>query len=52
MPDCNTCAHAIWDYERYYGSTAKDWFLDRCGIGLEEGQEHCEGYKEYTEDNE
>lgn len=48
-PQCNTCAYAEWDYERYYGSTAKDWFLVGCKKGLEE-QDECEEYEEYETD--
>lgn len=49
VPLCNTCACATWDYERYYGSTAKDWFITGCKKGLEDGAEgeECEGYEEY-----
>lgn len=45
MPDCSSCAYARWDYERYYGTTAKDWFFDGCAKDLEPAED-CEGYEE------
>lgn len=37
---CTECPHAIWDYEEYYGTTQKQWFVDGCKIGKD--PEECE----------
>ena len=37
---CTECPHAIWDYEEYYGTTQKQWFVSGCKIGKD--PEECE----------
>ena len=37
---CEECEHAIWDYETYYGTIRKDWFIDGCKKDLT--PEECE----------
>lgn len=27
---CFDCEHAEWDYETYYGTTRKEWFVCGC----------------------
>ena len=43
---CTECPHAIWDYEEYYGTTQKQWFVDGCKIGKD--PEECEDEAEQT----
>ncbi len=35
MSRCEECKHAIWDYEEYYGTTQKQWFVERCKKDLD-----------------
>lgn len=30
MCDCSTCRWAEWDYEEYYSTTQKEWFVTGC----------------------
>ena len=46
MTLCEHCIHALWDYETYYGTTDKQWFVYGCKQGLDESEE-CEGYEEW-----
>lgn len=40
MNKCEECPNAVWDYETYYGTTRKDWFVDGCKKDLT--PEDCE----------
>ena len=44
MCKCEECPYAIWDYESYYGTTQREWFVDGCKKDLL--PEECE-----SEDN-
>lgn len=44
MTDCTECKSAIWDYEEYYGTTQKEYFV--CGCKENKDPEMCnEDYK-------
>ena len=30
MAECGICKHAILDFEEYYGTSQKEWFVDGC----------------------
>ena len=51
MNDCVNCKHAETDYAEYYGTTAKNWFVCGCSIGMdpEENDGECEGFETYDE---
>ena len=38
--DCTDCPNALWDYETYYGTTQKQWFV--CGCKKDREPESCE----------
>ena len=40
MNKCGDCPNAIWDYEEYYNTTQKQWFV--CGCKLYDDPEECE----------
>ena len=40
MADCSKCRYAIWDYEEFFGTSQKQWFVDGCKLGKTE--EECE----------
>lgn len=44
--ECETCKYALFDYEEYYGTTAKEWFV--CGCEKGNDPDECEEY-EYEE---
>ena len=50
MSECENCRYALWDYEEYYGTTHKDWFVSGCRKGIEL-REDCEYYTEKTNVN-
>lgn len=33
--ECETCRYAHWDYEDYYGTNRKQWFVDDCELGID-----------------
>ena len=37
--DCTECEYAKWDYETYYGTTQKQYFV--CGCKLNKEPEKC-----------
>ena len=39
MKDCTECEYAEWDYETYYGTTQKQYFV--CGCKLNKEPERC-----------
>ena len=44
---CFECRHAEWDYETYYGTTRKEWFVCDCKLGYASPTE-CEEYDEFA----
>lgn len=40
MGKCEDCPYAVWDYETYYGTTQKDWFVSDCKLDKMPGE--CE----------
>jgi len=47
MPECGWCKHAEWDYETYYGTTQKFWFVCWCKKGNDcEDEQNCKDYEE------
>ena len=49
MSDCYTCKHAIMDYEEYYGTTRKQWFVDGCEKCRIVGQDDCPEFEEVAD---
>ena len=49
MTDCCMCKYAVLDYEEYYGTTEKEWFVTGCKKGLDKS-ENCPEYKEIQDD--
>lgn len=45
MTECENCKYALWDYEEYYGTTHREWFVSGCRKGIEL-REDCEYYTE------
>ena len=50
MTRCDECKHAILDYEEYYGTTLKEWFVDRCEKDLDMDADECEDFEEVEDD--
>lgn len=51
---CFECKHAVWDYETYYGTTKKEWFVNDCKkCNYCEDLEGCEEFEPvpYEEDD-
>lgn len=46
---CDTCKYALWDYEEYYGTNRREYFIAGCKKGMD-GTD-CEEYEE-SEDKE
>ncbi len=48
MSNCKHCRFAEWDYEEYYNSPDKAWFVCGCikDLDCEEDGAGCEGYEE------
>ncbi len=48
MINCEHCRFAKWDYEEYYNSPDKAWFVCGCikDLDCEEDGAGCEGYEE------
>lgn len=40
---CDTCKYALWDYEEYYGTTRREYFIAGCKKDMD-GTD-CEEYK-------
>ena len=40
MNKCEDCPNAIWDYEEYYGTTRREYFV--CGCDKDAEPEECE----------
>lgn len=49
MSDCRICEFSQWDYEEYYGTDRKEWFMCGCikNMDYEEDTEDCEGYQKH-----
>lgn len=50
MSDCNTCRFALWDYEEYYNTTYKQWFVEGCKKGMQDA-DCCSEFDEWEEDD-
>ena len=50
MTNCGLCKYAILDYESYYGTIHREWFVTGCKKDLEESED-CEGYEEWEDDD-
>ena len=52
MSRCEHCRFAKWDYEEYYNSPDKAWFVCGCikDLDCEEDGTDCEGYEENQDD--
>lgn len=48
MADCKHCRFAEWDYEEYFNTTDKQWFVSGCI--KDEDEENCEGFEECVTD--
>ena len=47
MKDCKHCRFSEWDYEEYYNSPDKQWFVCGCIKDLDAPEsEDCDGYEE------
>lgn len=42
--DCGSCKFAEWDYEEYYNTNSKQWFV--CGCEKDSVPENCEDYED------
>ena len=47
MHDCTKCKYAVWEYETYYGTKKKQWFVDGCEKDAD--KDDCDEFEE--EDN-
>lgn len=43
--NCEECKYAEWDYEEYYGTTKKQWFVCGCKLDNDPDVEDCEGFE-------
>lgn len=50
MSRCEMCKHAVLDYEEYYGTTLKEWFVERCGKDLDMDADDCEDFERIEEE--
>lgn len=50
MADCQYCKHAIMDYEDYYGTTLKKWFVTGCEK-CRNGEGDCPEFEEWEDDD-
>lgn len=41
MSDCTKCKYAIWDYEEYYGTNKREYFVSDCARGYDPGVDDC-----------
>ena len=47
MSDCRYCRFATWDYEGYYNTIDKQWFVSGCIKSLDDPEgSDCEEYEE------
>jgi len=49
MPKCENCVYAEWDYNTYYGTSQREYFISGCtnDMGAPENEE-CEEFEEYV----
>lgn len=40
MSDCSCCKYAEWDYEEYYGTTRKQFFIIGCMKDIGDSDEY------------
>lgn len=50
MTRCDECKHAVLGYEEYYGTTLKEWFVERCKKDLDIESDECEDFEEVEDD--
>lgn len=43
MTKCINCANAVWDYEEYYNTTKRQYFVSGCKLDMDESDD-CEEY--------
>lgn len=46
MNDCNNCEYAEFDYEEYYGTNRRQYFVSGCKKDAEYFDNGCSNYKE------
>ncbi len=47
MNNCENCKYATWDYETFYGTTKRQYFVTGCKKGMDDPEgEGCEGFDE------
>lgn len=52
MSDCTRCKYAIWDYEEYYGTNLREYFVSDCARGYDPGVDDCgDEYEERRDGN-
>lgn len=51
MSKCEDCPHAIWDYEEYYGTGNRQWFVIDCRKGFM-SEEDCRKFNFDDEEEE
>lgn len=54
MGNCNTCKYAECDYETYYGTSQKEWFVCGCKKDNDfpiDDDDECEDYEEGVFEN-
>lgn len=49
MADCQHCKYAIMDYEEYYGTTLKEWFVTGCEKCRVVDQTDCPEFEEWED---
>jgi hypothetical protein len=50
MTNCGNCRFAVIDYEEYYGTTMRQYFVSGCKKGLEESED-CEEFEELIDED-
>ena len=51
MIECGMCKYAVLDYEEYYGTTEKQWFVCGCEKGhIDDDPKDCEDFEEVSDD--
>lgn len=53
MTDCRKCRFCEWDYEEYFNSRDRQWFVSGCqkDIDIQDGEDCCE-FEEFCSDGE
>lgn len=50
MSRCDECKHAVLGCEEYYGTTMKQWFVERCEKDLDMEVDDCEDFERIEEE--